>query len=83
MCIIIRFNKIEALAAKHCKNIILISLAHSMYKLCDMFFRLFYIRFCLKSSFLVILFPASCGIPFQVLPDYQEGAEQVSWHVST
>jgi len=23
------------------------------------------------------LFPASCGIPFQVLPDYQEGAEQV------
>ena len=27
-----------------------------------------------------ILFPASCGIPFQVLPDYQEGAEQVSQH---
>lgn len=25
-----------------------------------------------------IFFIASCGIPFQVLPDYQEGAEQVS-----
>ena len=42
--------------------------------------------FCLFLLYLVnkyfahILFPASCGIPFQVLPDYQEGAEQVSQH---
>ena len=29
----------------------------------------------------VIFFSASCGIPFQVLPDYQEGAEQVrNWN---
>ena len=32
--------------------------------------------------FLCIPLPASCGIPFQVLPDYQEGAEQVSQHIS-
>ena len=25
---------------------------------------------------------ASCGIPFQVLPDYQEGAEQVRYNVT-
>ncbi len=25
----------------------------------------------------IFYFLASCGIPFQVLPDYQEGAEQV------
>ena len=31
--------------------------------------------------FLGIFFSASCGIPFQVLPDYQEGAEQVrNWN---
>ena len=27
--------------------------------------------------FVCDFFSASCGIPFQVLPDYQEGAEQV------
>ena len=27
----------------------------------------------------MLLCVASCGIPFQVLPDYQEGAEQVGW----
>ena len=31
-----------------------------------------------KKFFPSIFFPASCGIHFQVLPDYQEGAEQVS-----
>ena len=31
--------------------------------------------------FVIFFFSASCGIPFQVLPDYQEGAEQVrNWN---
>ena len=33
------------------------------------------------SDVFVLFCVASCGIPFQVLPDYQEGAEQVGWTI--
>ena len=32
-----------------------------------------------KYRLILCYFLASCSIPFQVLPDYQEGAEQVRW----
>ena len=35
------------------------------------------IKFSWDYLFFSISSAASCGIPFQVLPDYQEGAEQV------
>ena len=49
---------------------------------CEMFVCLFVCLWKNVKFFLYILLPASCGIPFQVLPDYQEGAEQVSQHIS-